>query len=131
MAEQPLDGMEVRPRFQEVRGTRVSEAMNAAGFGHPCARFGGVEHAVSRHGGAGLGPGVMGKQPHGGARGAPRGTELRQKAGSKRDLAIFLPFALLNAETHPLTVHVGELEREDLAHAEPRTVGRLEEGPVA
>jgi hypothetical protein len=131
MASQPLDGMEVRPCFQEVRGKRMSEAVNTPGFGNPCARFGGREHAVRRHGGAGLGARVIGKEPHGGAIGAPRGPELRQQARSQRDRAIFLPFALLDAETHSLPVNVGEFEMEDLAHAEPRTGGRLEEGAMA
>ena len=43
MAQQPLDGMEVCPRFQEMGGKRVAQAMNASGFDDPCPPFGGVK----------------------------------------------------------------------------------------
>lgn len=77
MAEQPLDGMEVRPRFQKGSRKRVPKAMNATGFDDPRTPFGGVKDAMGRYGREGLGARVVGKEPGDRPIGPPIGAEVR------------------------------------------------------
>jgi len=78
MAEQPLDGMEIGARFQEMGCKRVAEAMNAAGFANPGPPFGSMKDAMGCHGREGPGARVIGEEPEPRPIGPPIGAEVRQ-----------------------------------------------------
>src|SRR5947209_15402597 len=63
---------------------------------------------------AGKQPGLTGRHPSLLARNAPPFAEYLEKDGRENDIAILLALALLDPDDHPVTIDIGELERDDL-----------------
>ena len=75
MPHQALDGVEIPPRFQEMRGEGVTKYMQPTRLGNPCTIFGPLEHEVGGFTGEWLGAIPAGKKPGSRAIDALRGPQ--------------------------------------------------------
>ena len=56
--------------------------------------------------------------------------EDREQSGREHHLAVFVPFALADADDHPTAIDVGDLQGHDLRDTKSGGVGRHEDGTM-
>jgi hypothetical protein len=124
MPQQDLDGLQVRPGLQQMRGERVAERMRGDPFSEPGlpgrsateALHGTCRERTPRISG--------GEEPARGTVPAPVATQMLQEGLRQRHVAIFAAFALADPQEHARTVNVAQLQREGLGQAQPRRIER-------
>jgi hypothetical protein len=113
-----LNRADVGARFQEMYGERVTEGMWRNRFGNATAPMGLPAGPVHRAGGDRLSGAIAGKQPGAGSAHPPPLAQEGQRCRREHDVAILLPFALRDAQDHPLTVNRGRRESHGFRDAE-------------
>src|SRR5256885_16574996 len=99
-----------------MRGKAVPQRMNADTFGDAgaprCQANDPMQLARTRMlpGVAGKQPGLTGRHPALLARNAPPFVQYLEQDGRENDVPILLALALLDADDHPVTIDIGELE---------------------
>ena len=130
VAEEELDGPEIGPCLEEVRGEAMPQRMRPDTLLHPGLLPGLGDGPLDRGDGERRLGGPPGEEPLWRPVGLPVGAELPQKRGREGDVAVLAALARLDAEDHPLAVDVLDAEVECLGDAQAGGVDRLEEGAV-
>src|SRR6516164_7422751 len=111
-----------------MRGEAVPQRMNADTLGDAgtpgCQANDPMQLARTR-----MLPAVAGKQP-GLARDAPPLMQYLKQDGRENDVSILLALALLDADEHPVTIDIGELERYDLRGSQAGGISQAQDRPV-
>src|SRR6476646_8850812 len=76
---------------------------------------------------AGKQPGLTGRHPALLARNAPPFVQYLKQDGRENDIPILLALALLDADEHPVTIDIGELERYDLRGSQAGGISQAQE----
>ena len=130
VAEQPLEGGEVRPGFEQVCGVAVAEGMAGDGLGQAGRGPRGDDRALE----CGLvegPPGWAGEEPVDRAVVEPVRSEFGQELIRQRHAAVFAALAVTDPEDMTGRVDVFGPEAEDLTDPQPAAVGDAEHESVA
>src|ERR1700747_99923 len=79
---------------------------------------------------AGKQPGLTGRHPALLARHAPPFVQYLEQDGRENDVPILLALALLDADDHPVTIDIVELERYDLRGSQAGGISQAQDRPV-
>src|SRR5205814_8580480 len=79
---------------------------------------------------AGKQPGLTGRHPALVARNAPPFVQYLEQDGRENDVPILLALALLDADDHPVTIDIGELERYDLRGSQAGGISQAQDRPM-
>ena len=118
-----LDDGQRDPGLEQLAGIAMAKGMNPAGLADAGTVLGALvdargrltaHRAVQRSGG---------KQPALRPVTAPVLAQMRQQPRRERDVAVLAPLALLDTQTHPGGVDIGDLQSTELAGTQPRRVG--------
>ena len=88
MTEQPLDGVQIDPAFEQVRGKAVAQHVNAAALGDACAVARTLVGALGGQDAQGRGAGVIAKQPFAWFVGACVATQDGEQRGAEQGVTI-------------------------------------------
>src|SRR5438477_10918801 len=116
VAQQNLDDADIGLLLQEVGGKAVPQRMNADALGDPgtprCQANDPMQLARTRMlpAVAGKQPELTGRHPSLLARNALPFVQYLEQDGRENDVPILLALALLDADDHPVTIDIGELE---------------------
>src|SRR5437763_5361239 len=116
VSQQNLDDADIGLLLQEVGGKAVPQRMNADTLGDAgtprCQANDPMQLARTRMllAVAGKQPGLTGRHPALLARNAPPFVQYLEQDGRENDVQILLALALLDADDHPGTIDIGELE---------------------
>jgi hypothetical protein len=133
--EQHLDDADIGSVFEEVSGETVAESVDGDVFGDAGAEDGfaagdgeggGAEMAILFPGGE---EEILGL-PGSGEGGADVAAEDVEEARGEHGVAVFVTFALLDAEEHAAGIDVGDFEGEGFGDAESGSVAEHEGGAV-
>src|SRR6201984_1317109 len=79
---------------------------------------------------AGEQPGLARRHPALRSRNAPPFVQYLEQDGLENDVPILLALALLDADDHPVTIDIGELERYDLRGSQAGGISQAQDRPV-
>src|ERR1700755_2833530 len=75
-------------------------------------------------------PGLTGRHPALLARNAPPFVQYLEQDGRENDIPVLLALALLDADEHPVTIDIGELERYDLRGSQAGGISQAQDRSV-
>src|SRR3974377_127383 len=136
MSKKNLDYPNIGLLLQEMGGEAVPQRMNADTLGNAgtprCQANDPVELARTRMlpAVAGKQPGLTGRHPALLARDAPPLMQYLKQDRRENDVSILLALALLNPDEHPVTIDIGELERDDLRGSQAGGISQAQDRPV-
>lgn len=124
MPQQRLDGAQVEPPFEQVRGIAVAQGMGADGFVDtvlPDHLLHGFLDPTAIHGPLGRAA-RGGKQLAGIAVGLPVIAQCQQGALGERHIAVFAALGITPVDEHQLAVDIADLEAKPLAQTQAEAV---------
>src|SRR5215472_5095665 len=136
VSEQNLDDANIGLLLQKMRGKAVPQRMNADTLGDAgtpgCQANDPMQLARTRMlpAVAGKQPGLTGRHPALLARDAPPFAQYLKQDGRENDVPILLALALLDPDEHPVTIDIGELERDDLRGSQAGGISQAQDRPV-
>src|SRR6516162_5303769 len=136
VSEQNLDDPDIGLLLQKVGGKAVTQRMNADTLGDAgtprCQANDAMHLARTRMPSAVAGkqPGLSGRHPSLLARNAPPFAQDLEQDGRENDVPILLALALFDADDHPVTIDVGELQRYDLRGSQAGGISQAQDRSV-
>src|SRR4029077_17255421 len=136
VSEQNLDDPNIGLLLQEMGGKAVPQRMNTDTLGDAgtprCQANDPMQLACTRMlpAVAGKQPGLTGRHPALLARNAPPFMQYLKQDGRENDIPILLALALLDADEHPVTIDIGELERYDLRGSQAGGISKAQDRSV-
>jgi hypothetical protein len=130
MAQEHLDRPDIDARFAQVGRKAVAQRMDTVAVGDLSAQLRMLGELLGRADGqrpVGIAPR---QQPRSWPREVPGGTQCGQQAGGEERGAILAPFALLDADQHPITCDIRQREPDDFANAQASGRGGHQEDAV-
>ncbi len=130
MSKQELDRSDVRAAFQEMGGEAVPQGVNGDVLAQPGMAASLDARVPHRLCGQGPVRNLARKEPVFRLDHHPVLAEDCEQSGREHHLAVFVPFALADADDHPTAIDVGDLQGHDLRDTQSGGVGRHEDGAM-
>ncbi len=130
MSEQELDGPNVSAPFQQMDGKGVPQRVGCDGLlqaRHTASLLTALTNGIP---GNGLTDHFPWEQPSGRPYYLPIGPQDFKQLAREHDIAVFLPLALLDAQSHALAVDVADFQMSCLGDPEASSVDGAEEGAL-
>ena len=130
VAHQDLDGAQIFAGFQEVRRKTVAQGMDAAALADPGFAFGVPVNFFETTFGQGFLQTTTREEPDGRPVHFPVFAQLGQERLGQERVAVFVSFALFDADHHALAVDVGDFETNNFAETQSGVIRGHQQGAV-